>query len=84
MYPHFPHPTFVGSAFGPEEFDHEFIETSQNGHFMFAFDEFDHVSILKKYDCGFQKNYAFYFISYTIRRLPAEGDDIFNLQSHFF
>ena len=59
MYPHFPHPTFVRSAFGPEEFDHEFIETSQNGYFMFWLYEFYHVSVHPSLPCGRWRHFEF-------------------------
>ena len=82
MYPHFPHPTFVRSAFGPEEFDHEFIETSQNGYFMFWLYEFYHVSVHPSLPCGRWRHFEFSI--FKKRFFKMSESCLWREKNHFF
>ena len=48
---HFPDPALIGGTLGPEKLDDELVQAAENGHFVFAFDQFDHVSVHTTFSC---------------------------------
>ena len=74
MDPNFPHSSFIGCSFWPKKFDHKFIQTSQNGHFMFRLNELDHIGIHSTFTRRRRRHFEFDVVIQKALRLDVTSN----------
>ena len=88
MDSNFPHSSFIGCSFWPKKFDHKFIKTSQNGHFMFWLNELDHIGIhstltrrrRRHFDNVIQKALRFGVVTFRVHKNSRQKTRFFFLE----